>query len=72
MFLANSATSAVGTSMMAAVTAALTTVISWCGTVVTAVLSGELSDLLPLLAVGVAISVLMFGVKCIKSFAWGT
>lgn len=72
MFLANSATFAVGTSMMAAVTAALTTVISWCGTVVTAVLSGELSDLLPLLAVGVAISALMLGVKCIKSFAWGT
>lgn len=59
-------------SMMAAVTEALTTVINWCGTVVTAVLSGELSALLPLLAVGVAISALMLGVKCIKSFAWGT
>lgn len=61
-----------GTDMMSAVTSALTTVISWCGTVVTAVLSGELSELLPLLAVGVAISALMLGVKCIKSFAWGT
>lgn len=61
-----------GTNMMAAVTSALTQVISWCGTVVTAVLSGELSELLPLLAVGVAISALMLGVKCIKSFAWGT
>ena len=61
-----------GTGMMAAVTSALGTVISWCGTVVTAVLSGELSALLPLLAVGVAISALMLGVKCIKSFAWGT
>lgn len=61
-----------GTGMMGAVTSALTTVISWCGTVVTAVLSGELSELLPLLAVGVAISALMLGVKCIKSFAWGT
>lgn len=61
-----------GTSMMSAVTSALTTVIGWCGTVVTAVLSGELSELLPLLAVGVAISALMLGVKCIKSFAWGT
>ena len=59
-------------SMMSAVTEALSTVISWCGTVVTAVLSGELSALLPLLAVGVAISALMLGVKCIKSFAWGT
>ena len=69
MFLAAAGGSA---SMMAAVTSALTTVISWCGTVVTAVLSGELADLLPLLAVGVAVSALMLGVKCIKSFAWGT
>lgn len=61
----------VATDMMSAVTTALTTVIGWCGTVVTAVLSGELSELLPLLAVGVAISALMLGVKCIKSFAWG-
>ena len=61
-----------GTSMMEAVTAALATVLSWCGTVVDAVLTGELSALLPLLAVGVAISALMLGVKCIKSFAWGT
>lgn len=70
MFLTGATTG--GKSMMAAVTAALSTVISWCGTVVTAVLSGELSELLPLLAVGVAISALMLGVKCIKSFAWGT
>ena len=69
MFLSAAGGSA---SMMAAVTSALTTVISWCGTVVTAVLSGDLSDLLPLLAVGVAVSALMLGVKCIKSFAWGT
>lgn len=62
----------VGQSMMEAVTAALSTVLSWCGTVVDAVLTGELSALLPLLAVGVAISALMLGVKCIKSFAWGT
>lgn len=70
MFLTGTTTG--GTDMMSAVTSALTTVISWCGTVVSAVLSGELSELLPLLAVGVAISALMLGVKCIKSFAWGT
>lgn len=61
-----------GTSMMEAVTTALGTVISWVGTVVTAVTSGELSGLLPLLAVGVSISALMLGIKAIKSFAWGT
>lgn len=58
--------------MMEAVTSALDTVIGWVGTVVTAVLSGELSALLPLLAVGISISALMLGVKAIKSFAWGT
>ena len=60
--------------MMEAVTTALTTVISWVGTVVTALTGaeGELNSLLPLMAVGIAISALMLGIKAIKSFAWGT
>lgn len=60
--------------MLEAVTAALGTVISWVGTVVTALTGtdGDLAALLPLLAIGVAISALMLGVKAIKSFAWGT
>ena len=59
--------------MIEAVTTALGTVIDWVGTVVSALLgeSGELSALLPLLAIGIAISALMLGVKAIKSFAWG-
>lgn len=59
--------------MIEAVTAALGTVIGWVGSVVTAVTStsGELKDLLPLLAVGIAVSALMLGVKAIRSFAWG-
>lgn len=59
--------------MLEAVTAALSTVISWVGEVVTAVVgeAGALKELLPLLAVGIAISALMLGVKAIKSFAWG-
>lgn len=61
-------------SMMAAVTEALGTVIDWVGTVVSALVgeSGELSALLPLMAIGIAISALMLGVKAIKSFAWGS
>ena len=61
-------------SMLEAVTTALGTVIDWVGTVVSSLIgeSGELSALLPLLAIGVAISALMLGVKAIKSFAWGT
>ena len=60
--------------MLEAVTTALTTVIDWVGTVVSALTAtdGKLSALLPLLAIGVAISALMLGVKAIKSFAWGT
>lgn len=59
--------------MLEAVTTALGTVISWVGTVVSALTTeaGELSQLLPLLAVGVAVSALMLGVKAIKSFIWG-
>lgn len=59
--------------MLEAVTSALSTVISWVGSVVTALTStdGALSALLPLLAVGVAVSALMLGVKAIKSFIWG-
>lgn len=59
--------------MLEAVTSALGTVISWVGTVVSALVgeSGELKELLPLLAIGVAISALMLGIKAIKSFIWG-
>lgn len=59
--------------MMEAVTTALGTVIDWVGTVVTALTStdGELSALLPLLAIGIAVSALMLGIKAIRSFAWG-
>lgn len=60
-------------AMMEAVTTALGTVITWVGTVVDALIStdGALTSLLPLLAVGVAISALMLGIKAIKSFIWG-
>lgn len=60
--------------MLEAVTTALTTVIGWVGDVVSALTAtdGKLAPLLPLLAIGVAISALMLGVKAIKSFAWGT
>ena len=60
--------------MLEAVTTALGTVISWVGDVVSALTTteGELSALLPLMAIGIAISALMLGVKAIKSFAWGS
>ena len=59
--------------MLESVTTGLTTVIGWVGTVVDALTStdGQLSALLPLLAIGVAVSALMLGVKAIRSFIWG-
>ena len=61
------------TNMLESVTSALTTVISWLGSVLTAITSsdGALKDLWPLLAVGIAISVIMLTVRVVKHFAWG-
>lgn len=59
--------------MIEAVTTALGTVIGWIGTVITSITSstGQLKELLPLFAVGIAISALMFGIRAIKSVIWG-
>lgn len=59
--------------MIAAVGTALTTVIGWCGDVLHAVTGadGALADLLPLWAVGIAISALMLGIRVMRGFAWG-
>lgn len=59
--------------MLAAVTSAISTVIDWVGAVITALLSGgALSPLLPLFAIGVAISAILLGVRIIRSFIWGS
>ena len=59
--------------MVTAITEALTTVISWVGTVVKAMTGtdGQLAELLPLLAIGIGVSALMLGIKAIRSFTWG-
>lgn len=60
-------------TMIEAVTSAITSVIGWTGTVVDSLLTtdGQLAELLPLFAVGVAISAILLGVKIIKSMIWG-
>lgn len=62
--------------MLDAVTSAISTVLSWCGTVISSLLgtgtNTALSPLLPLFAVGVAISAIMLGVRVIKGFIWGS
>lgn len=57
--------------MIEAVSSGLTTVIGWIGSVVTAVTTGDLKDLLPLFAIGIAISAVMLGIKVIRSIVWG-
>lgn len=59
--------------MLAAVTSAITTVIDWVADVVNALVGegGALAELLPLFAIGVAISAVLLGVKIIRSLIWG-
>lgn len=59
--------------MLASVTSGITTVIGWVGSVISALVgeNGQLSDLLPLFAVGIAISAILLGVRIIKSIIWG-
>lgn len=59
--------------MLQAVTDALTQILIWIGSVITSLTSssGALYSLLPLFAVGIAISVILLGVKIIKSVVWG-
>ena len=59
--------------MLNAVGSAMTSVLGWVGTVVTALIGegGQLAELLPLFAVGIAISAVLLGVKIIRSLIWG-
>lgn len=59
--------------MIEAIGTALTAVIGWAGDVVASFVTadGALYALLPLLAIGIAFSVVMFGVKVIRGFIWG-
>ena len=59
--------------MLAAVTSAISTVIDWVASVVTALVGadGALKELLPLFAIGVAISAILLGIKVIRGLIWG-
>lgn len=60
-------------TMIEAVTSAITTLLGWIGTVIDSLLTadGDLNALLPLFAIGVAISAILLGVRVIRSFIWG-
>lgn len=59
--------------MLEAVGTGITTVIGWVGEVVDALVTtdGALGALLPLFAVGVAISAILLGVKIVRGIIWG-
>ena len=58
--------------MITEITSALSSMIGWLGSVVTAVVgSGALNALLPVFALGVAATIVMFAIKIIRSFTWG-
>lgn len=59
--------------MLEAVGSGITTVIGWVGDVVDAlvVTDGALGALLPLFAVGIAISAIMLGIKIVRGIIWG-
>lgn len=57
--------------LITAVGDSIPTVLGWCGDVINAITTGELSPLLPLWAIGIGISAIMLGVKFIRSFTWG-
>ncbi len=59
--------------MLTQVTSGLSTVISWCATLINSLFGtdGDLDELAPLVAIGIAASALFLGVKVIKSLVWG-
>ena len=60
--------------MINAITSGLSSVIGWVGSVVTALTDttdGDLNALLPLFAIGIAVSVLLLGIKVIRKIIWG-
>lgn len=63
---------ATGEQMYTAITNALSEIIKWLGTVISAVVGeGALQSLLPLWAITIAISLIMLAVRVMRTFAWG-
>lgn len=59
--------------MLAAVSTAIGNVLDWVGTFITSLTTsgGALYSLLPLFAIGIAISAVLLGIKIVKSVVWG-
>lgn len=59
--------------MLTYVTDAIPTIISWIGTVLTALVTeaGALAPVAPLFAIGIAASAIFLGIKVIRGLIWG-
>jgi len=62
--------------VIAAIGSALTSIIGWIGEIVDALVTGgstpgALNALLPLFALGVAVTIVMLGIRVIKGFTYG-
>lgn len=59
--------------MIEAIGTAFTGVIGWVGEFVTALVGAEgaLKDLLPVFVIGIGVSILLLGIKAVKSMTWG-
>ena len=59
--------------MVEAIGSAFTGVIGWVGEFVTALTTAEgaLNDLLPVFVIGIGVSLLLLGIKAVKSMTWG-
>lgn len=58
-------------ALWTAVTDGFTAMIGLVGEFLTAMFSGSLAGLLPLFAIGIAISVLLVAVKIVRKITWG-
>lgn len=57
--------------MLAAIGSAVTQLITWVGQVISAIVAeGAMSDLLPVFAIGIGVSVILVAVKIIRKVCW--
>ncbi len=59
--------------MLASIGNALTSVLAWIGQVVGSVTTeaGVLKELLPIFGIGIAVTVVMLGIRVLRGFTWG-
>ena len=58
--------------MLAAITSAVTQLISWVGQVISAIVgeNGAMNDLLPVFAIGIGVSVILVALKIVRRTCW--